>query len=335
MWHFYPEHYMFSYQLNRILTQSHYGGGEFFECIEAASRITPGDLQSFHESWAQAGNEALALAEENTAKGYTVSARQAYLRASNYLRTSEFFLKPDDPCKVPGYIKATEAFQKGAFQLPNPPRFVHVPFEGSEMTGYFLQPAGAKENQPLMIMFGGLDSTAEELYFGPWQKLEERGISLLMLDGPGQGASLRLRHMLTRFDYEVPATAAFEKRFKVCCIWGAVWSYYDIWKNRPDNHPLASIMKHITGSTNMNEAREKLKNFTLEGVADQISMPTYISHGEDDKQNFVENAYKLYDALKCEKHLNIVSKLRTGSSHCHVDNFNKVNPMFDWLQETV
>ncbi|MDQ3844141.1 MAG: hypothetical protein M3342_09030 [Bacteroidota bacterium] len=82
----------------------------------------------------------------------------------------------------------------------------------------------------------------------------------------------------------------------------------------------------------MNKAREKLKNFTLEGVADKISMPTFISHGEDDKQNFVENAYKLYDALTCEKELNIVQKERTGSSHCHVDNFTKINPIFDWLQ---
>jgi len=365
MWHFYPEHYMFSYQLNRILTQSHFGGGEFNECIEAAGRITAGDFKSFNEGWSFAGNQALTVAEEAMAKGHTITARQAYLRASNYLRTSEFFLKPDDPRKVPGYLKATDAFQKGAFMLDNPPRFVNVPFEGSEMTGYFLQPANAKPNAPLMIMFGGLDSTAEELFFGPWQKLEERGISLLMLDGPGQGASLRLRHLLTRYDYEVPATvaldwaianlpvdpkrigiiavsmggymaaraAAFEKRFKVCCIWGAVWSYYDIWKNRPDNHPLAGIMMHITGSTEMNEAREKLKKFSLEEIAEKITMPTFISHGEDDKQNTVENAYKLYDALTCEKQMNIVPKNTTGSSHCHIDNFNKINPLFDWLQE--
>jgi dipeptidyl aminopeptidase/acylaminoacyl peptidase len=265
---------------------------------------------------------------------------------------------------VPGYLKATEAFQKGAFMLPNPPKFVSVPFEGSEMTGYFLQPINPQPKAPLIIMFGGLDSTAEELYFGPWQKLEERGISLLMLDGPGQGASLRLRHILTRYDYEVPATAAFdwaitnlpvdperigimavsmggymaaraaafEKRFKVCCVWGAVWSYYDIWKNRPDDHPLASIIMHITGSTTMNEAREKLKQFSLEDVAGKISMPTFISHGEDDRQNVVENAYKLYEALTCEKEMNIVPKEATGSSHCHIDNFNKINPMFDWLQ---
>ena len=367
MWYFYPGNYMFSYQLNRILTQSHFGGGEFFECIEAAGRITAGDFKSFNEGWSFAGHQALTVADEALANGHTITARQAYLRASNYLRTSEFFLRPTDPRKVPGYLKATECFQKGAALLDNPPHFVSIPFEGSEMTGYFLQPPSAKPNAPMMIMFGGLDSTAEELFFGPWQKLEERGISLLILDGPGQGASLRLRHMLTRYDYEVPATvafdwavanlpvdpkrvgimavsmggymaaraAAFEKRFKVCCIWGAVWSYYDIWKNRPDDHPLASIMMHITGSTDMTEAREKLRNFTLEGVADKISAPTYISHGEDDRQNFVENAYKLYEALTCEKAMTIVPKTTTGSAHCHIDNFNKANPMFDWLQEKI
>src|SRR5438045_588290 len=97
MWSFYPKNYMFSYQLNRILTQSHFGGGEFFESIEAAQRITPGDLESFHDSWAQAGNDALAVADTASKNGYTVTARQAYMRASNYLRTSEFFIKPTDP----------------------------------------------------------------------------------------------------------------------------------------------------------------------------------------------------------------------------------------------
>ena len=128
MWHFYPEHYMFSYQLNRILTQSHFGGGEFNECIEAASRITAGDFKSFNEGWSYEGNLALEVAEAAMAKGYTITARQAYLRASNYIRTSEFFLKPTDPRKVPGYLKATEAFQKGAFMLPNPPKFVSIIF---------------------------------------------------------------------------------------------------------------------------------------------------------------------------------------------------------------
>jgi dienelactone hydrolase len=364
MWHYFPEHYMFSYQLIRILSQSHYGGGEFNECLEAASKIQVGNRHSFYEAWSEQGERAFAEGEKAATEGRNVTARAAYLRASNYLRTAEFFLELHDKAKLPAYLKAVEAFRKSIVLWENPPKIVKIPYEDSHLPGYlFKAKKRLPKGSPLVIMFGGLDSCAEEMWYGPGSLLIERGISLLVIDGPGQGGALRLNNIHTRYDYEVPATlafdwavanlpvdpkrigimavsmggymaaraAAFEPRFKACAIWGAVWSYYDIWKNRPDNHPLAPIVMHIVNAKNMQEARENLKKFTLDGVADKISMPTYISHGEDDRQNFVENAYKTYDALTCEKHINIVPKDSTGSAHCHVDNFTKAFPMLDWL----
>jgi hypothetical protein len=369
MWHYFPEHYMFSYQLIRILTQSHYGGGEFNQCLEAASKIQVGNRHSFYEAWAEQGEKAFAEAETASAENRLVTARAAYLRASNYLRTAEFFLELNDADKLPAYLKAVEAFRKSIVLWDNKPEVITIPYEDSFLPGYLFK--ATKElapNSPLIIMFGGLDSCAEEMWYGPGALLNERGISLLVIDGPGQGGALRLNNIHTRYDYEVPATlafdwvlenypifdpnrigimavsmggymaaraAAFEPRFKTCAIWGAVWSYYDIWKNRPDNHPLAPIVMHIVDAHNMEEAREKIKQFTLDGVAEKISMPTYISHGEDDRQNFVENAYKTYDALTCEKYINIVPKGSTGSAHCHVDDFTKAFPMLDWLQKTL
>ena len=364
MWHYFPGQYMPSYQVNRALTQAHYGGGEFAECLEAASEITPGDNESFHKAWAKIGNTIYEEAETASQNNNRATARRAYLRAFNYLRTSEFFLKPKDERKLPSYKKAIEAFEKAVQLFDHLPKRITIPFEGSVMEGYLFAPAG-KANAPVMIMFGGLDSLAEELYFGPAQLLNERGVALLVLDGPGQGAALRINHINTRYDYNVPATiafdwtvenlkndvdtsrigimavsmggymaarsAAFESRFKICCIWGAVWSYYDIWKNRPDNHPLAEIVMHIVGAENMAGARERLKQFTLEGVAEKIAMPTYVLHGEDDRQNFVENAYKLYDALTCVKTLQIIPKESSGSAHCQIDNFTKTYTMFDWI----
>lgn len=364
MWHYFPGQYMPSYQLNRALSQAHYGGGEFAECLEAAAEITPGDNESFHQAWAKIGNKIYAEGEAAAQNGNRATARRAYLRAFNYLRTSEFFLKPSDARKLPTYNKCIEAFRKSIPLMDNQPLQLKVPFEGSYMPGYLFKPAGIA-NPPMMIMFGGLDSLAEELYFGPANWLNERGVALMVLDGPGQGESLRINHVHSRYDYNVPATAAyewavanlqaeidtksigvmavsmggymaarsaaFEPRFKICAIWGAVWSYYDIWKNRPDNHPLAEIVMHIVGAENMNDARERLKQFTLEGVAEKISMPTYILHGEDDRQNFVENAYKTYEALTCEKYLEIVPKESSGSAHCQVDNFTKVFNLYDWI----
>ncbi len=60
-------------------------------------------------------------------------------------------------------------------------------------------------------------------------------------------------------------------------------------------------------------------------------MPTYVLHGEDDRQNFVENAYKLRDALTCEKVVEIVPKESSGSAHCQMDDFTKTFNMFDWI----
>jgi dipeptidyl aminopeptidase/acylaminoacyl peptidase len=44
----------------------------------------------------------------------------------------------------------------------------------------------------------------------PWQTLANRGYHTLAIDGPGQGEALRLRNIPSRYDYEVPGTAAFD-----------------------------------------------------------------------------------------------------------------------------
>ena len=373
MWHYFPGQYMPSYQVNRALTQAHYGGGEFAEILEVASEIDPTDRESFNKAWVKMGDKVYDIAEKYAQSGQRVSARRTYLRAFNYLRTAEFFMTLRDERKIPYYLKCRDAFIKAIHLFDEKPLQMEIPFEAGQanlsfLPAYLFKPTGVK-NPPVVVMFGGLDSLAEELYFGIAQHLNERGIAMMAVDGPGQGAALRLNHLHTRYDYNVPGTAvleyiienlkdevdtervgigavsmggymaarcaAFEPRFKVCMIFGAVWSYYDIWKNRPDNHPLAEIVQHIVGAENMTEAREKLKNFTLEGVAEKIRMPTYISHGEDDRQNFVENAYKVNEVLTCEHVMEIVPKNESGSAHCSVDDFTKTFNMYDWIAEKI
>jgi hypothetical protein len=48
MWHYFPDNYSWSYQINRILGQTLYGGGEINEILEVAGRIKQGDYDSFH-----------------------------------------------------------------------------------------------------------------------------------------------------------------------------------------------------------------------------------------------------------------------------------------------
>ncbi len=369
MWHFFPGKYMPSYQVNRALTQAHYGGGEFAEIIDVALDIDPDNRETFNVAWLKMGDPVFELAKEFEAKGNYVSARRTYLRAFNYLRSAEFFMKLGDNRKLETYLKAREAFIKAIQYFDEKVHQVEVPFEDSFLPGYLFKPTGV-EKPPVVIMFGGLDSLAEELYFGISHHLNERGVALLAVDGPGQGAALRLNNIHSRHDYNVAGTAvldyclenlsdeidterigigavsmggymaarcaAFEPRFKVCMVFGAVWSYHEVWAGRPDQHPLAPIVQHIMGAADMTETRKKLEGFTLEnGIAEQIKCPTYILHGEGDQQNFVSHATRLEEHLTCEHVLEVIPKDERGAQHCQVDDFTRTFNMYDWIAKKI
>ena len=55
---------------------------------------------------------------------------------------------------------------------------------------------------------GGLDSIKDEMWCMPAHGALQRGISVLMIDGPGQGGTLRRHKIRTRPDYEVPIGSA-------------------------------------------------------------------------------------------------------------------------------
>ena len=192
MWHYFPGQYMPSYQVNRALTQAHYGGGEFAEILEVASEIDPLDRESFNRAWVKMGDKVYEKAEAYAQANQRVSARRTYLRAFNYLRTAEFFMTLHDERKIPYYLKCRDAFIKAIDLFDERPITVDIPFEGSTLPAYLFLPnnsphRGTGGRPPVMVMFGGLDSLAEELYFGKAQHLTERGIDMMAVDGPGQG----------------------------------------------------------------------------------------------------------------------------------------------------
>ncbi len=185
MWHYFPGQYMPSYQVNRALTQAHYGGGEFAEILQVASEIDPANRESFNRAWAAMGDKVYDIAENYATAGQDVSARRTYLRAFNYLRTAEFFMNLHDDRKIPYYLKCRDAFIKAIHRFDEKPLQLEIPFESTQLPAYLFKPHGVK-NPPVMVMFGGLDSLAEELYFGIAQHLNERGIAMMAVDGPAK-----------------------------------------------------------------------------------------------------------------------------------------------------
>lgn len=78
-----------NFEFLRVLGTAPTHGCDVGECIEAASAVQVNDGESWYRVWFEAGKKAEAAAEKLVASGDRTGARWAYLRASNYLRSSE------------------------------------------------------------------------------------------------------------------------------------------------------------------------------------------------------------------------------------------------------
>jgi len=204
-WHHWPEHPWLSYQFRRGLGESQEGGGSVSEIFQAASRMIPGDKESWHREWLRIAerNFARALAEEKA--GHVRTAMNCYLRAADYFRQAEFFLAPDEPRRLAMFTKM-ERCSHGFLGHLNPPgEILRIPYEGgTPIYGYFVRAPFPGDKHPCLISMGGLDSIKDEMWFMQAHGALQRGISVLMIDGPGQGGTLRRHGAVTRVDYEIP-----------------------------------------------------------------------------------------------------------------------------------
>ena len=216
--------------------------------------------------------------------------------------------------------------------------------------------------KPTMVCFDGLDLCKEMSILFIGVELANRGYHTLAIDGPGQGEALRLRNIPSRYDYEVPGAAAFdyvagradvdkkrigvmsfslggyytprmaafEKRYAAAVAWGAHYDYHAVWVKRrahmeAGGKNASSAMFQlpwVLGTPDMDSAMVKVKDFTLEGVADKIECPILIVHGEHDTIVPVEIAYQLDKAItrSRKKTFKVFSIADGGSEHCHGDN---------------
>jgi len=196
---------IFDGQLLRALNHIYYGGADVGECLSTAARIREGDTSQWQDEWYATAQRIYALGEESFRQGHTQSAREAYLRASNYFRTSYIFLMkaPLDPRVPKAFDRQAKAFQKAAAFFSPPPELVKIPYDGSvALPGYFYRATAAASPRRTIILNGGYDSTAEELYFFNAAAAIRRGYNCLCFDGPGQGAALIKHGIYFRPDWE-------------------------------------------------------------------------------------------------------------------------------------
>ena len=233
-------------------------------------------------------------------KGHTLTAAACLMRAAHYYQTGERFLQHGP--RSPGiYRKAVKSFADGAAMLKRPRiESVEIRYGGKTLPALFVHPApevaGGKP-APALVFFDGFDITKEIQYFKGVPELAARGIGCLIVDGPGNGESIRFRDLYLRHDtehyatpvfdwlatrseidprrigvmaislggYYAPRAAAFEPRYACCIAWGAQWDYEKIWRQRferlarSDTPALSVASQHILWVVNATSQEEALK----------------------------------------------------------------------------
>ena len=189
----------FSLQLLRAMGETYYKGADIGECLSTAYRIKEGDFESWYTEWLKTAKRVHKYAEDCLAAGHKISAREAYLRASNYYRVAEFLLiNSEDPRIQTTWGSSKECFSSAGKLFSPPFESIEIPYEGTTLPGYLYH---VKDNinttpRPTLIVHGGFDSTLEELYTSAAAPALERGCNCLTFEGPGQGGVIRKQKYL-------------------------------------------------------------------------------------------------------------------------------------------
>ena len=95
-WMHWPDNEDYSYRFMQVLGTAQEGSSTISECFLTASRITPGDDESWHREWKKTADTCKSRGDLALQQGNTNTAQSNWLRASNYYRTAELFLNIDD-----------------------------------------------------------------------------------------------------------------------------------------------------------------------------------------------------------------------------------------------
>ncbi len=198
----------FDDQFVRTLTAAAKGCADLGEAQAIASRIVPADFDSWTSEWTRTADEVLAGADHSLSIDDPISARKAYLRASEYYRQAFFFSRVDldDPALHSAYTAHVNAFRAAIPLLPCDTTVVDLDKDGVVVHGYLFRPDDSGQNRPTIIAPAGYDSTAENGYVLAAAAALERNMNCLVIEGPGQGGVLYERRLTMRPDYETVLT---------------------------------------------------------------------------------------------------------------------------------
>ena len=269
---YFPTNYRWSMGLLICLSAAPWTGVEIDEVnrVGRALENHVGDDAAWFEEWTRMGDKIAARGRDEERRGHRLTAASCFMRAARYYQTGERFIQPRSERSMAVYATSVKIFKDAAAIIRHPRiESVEVPYDGTSLPALLVHPepsAAGSRPAPCMVFFDGFDVTKELQYGYGVPDLAARGIGCLIVDGPGNGESVRFRNLpliaeteryataayeylagrrefdprrigvmaLSLGGYYAPRAAALEPRFACCVAWGAQWDYHAIWAKRLD-----------------------------------------------------------------------------------------------------
>jgi len=184
-------------------------GCEIGEAFYTAAQIKDGDAASWQQEWLKTARLIEARGEKALAGGHQVSARDQLQRASYYYRAALCPMPSEDPQFKEIALKSRALLKKAGTLFEPQLEYVEIPFEGTVLPGYFRKAAPGKTPRQTLIMIGGAETFAEDLFFYIAPQAFDRGYNFLTVDLPGQGL-LPLEGKFLRPAMHVPVKAVVD-----------------------------------------------------------------------------------------------------------------------------
>ena len=200
------KHDDFQYGFEIALGAAYHGASDVGEVLATAARVKDGDADAWLAEWTATADAVRAQAEAAEAAGHRVSALAHYRRAATYYSTALYLL---DHAKHQEAGSGTWTHPAGCWEKvvdlsPVPGERVAIPYEGTELAGFFFRAPDAEpgERRPLVVVNNGSDGATSGMWSGGGAAASERGYHWMTFDGPGQQSTWFEKGIPFRPDWE-------------------------------------------------------------------------------------------------------------------------------------
>lgn len=358
-WMQWPANEDYSFQFMRVLGAAQEGGSTVSECLLAASAIDPSSEESWYLQWNKAADLNKKRGDLAAASGHLKTALSNWLRAANYYRTAQIFMAASDARQGVALEQMFACSQLYLKHVTPAGEIVSIAWsEDRTLQGYFL-PAPRTRRAPVVICVCAPDQYKEEHLYRLPRYAHERGLSLLLIDLPGQGYRRGVDRAFGRYDIETAISnwmdylaergdvdprkvaifgdglgasfatrgAAFDDRFAAAVCDAGIW----------DLHERAFLAARLAGGAATDFA-EDIDKLCRGSIARKIKCPILVALGEHDWLD-AGHVTQCCDALALSGQqidLKIFTASETAASHAQFDNPTIGNEfIFDWIADRI